>query len=144
MTRTYKRKSEKGQTAPEVMQRAVNLVVEEDRTVRSVAKEYDICHVTLGSYVKKYRNGETLVIGYKRNRQVFNDDQEVQLENYIRHSANIYFGLTPKELRSLAYEWAKMLDLVYPVTWDEKEMAGLVLIISKKTSWTLHPITRSH
>jgi response regulator of citrate/malate metabolism len=55
MVRKYKRKTEQGKTEPQIMKKAVDVVLEEKRSVRAVAKEYKICHVTLRRYIEKKR-----------------------------------------------------------------------------------------
>ncbi|CAH2084120.1 unnamed protein product [Euphydryas editha] len=37
----------------------------------------------------------------------------------------MHYGLTTVQIRKLAYEYAKSLNLKYPVKWDENKMAGL-------------------
>ncbi|KAK6186097.1 hypothetical protein SNE40_008200 [Patella caerulea] len=53
--------------------------------------------------------------GYTKPRQVFTDEQENQLATYLQHAASIYFGLSPREVRMLAYECAKPFNLLMPV-----------------------------
>ncbi|XP_039300200.1 uncharacterized protein LOC120355656 [Nilaparvata lugens] len=36
----------------------------------------------------------------------------------------MFYGLTPKSTRKLAYEYAKINNLQYPKTWDERKEAG--------------------
>lgn len=43
---------------------------------------------------------------------------------YILKSSAVYYGLSIVELRSLAYEYAKKIEIDYPSTWNEKRMAG--------------------
>ena len=46
--------------------------------------------------------------------QVFNTEQESKLAGYLKHAAEIYFGLSPNELRILAYQCAKRVDIPVP------------------------------
>ena len=53
MVRTYKRTSSRGTTPPDVIKAAVEAVLTTGRSVRDVADQYSMCHVTLFRYVKK-------------------------------------------------------------------------------------------
>lgn len=76
--RSYKRKTTRGTTSSDIIKKAVSLVINENRSVRAVAKELEICHVTLFRYVKKKRETgiDTETVGYIPNRQIFNKEQE--------------------------------------------------------------------
>lgn len=45
-------------------------------------------------------------MSYAKPRQIFSDELEEQLEEYIVYSLKIYFGLTPHNIKVLAYELA--------------------------------------
>uniref|UniRef100_UPI00358FE895 uncharacterized protein n=2 Tax=Myxine glutinosa TaxID=7769 RepID=UPI00358FE895 len=142
MPQTSTWKTAKGRTPPDVMMRAVDTVINEKRSIRSVAQEYNICHVTLMRYVRKKKNlvglqdesddsraksvAMNITVGYIPNRQVFTDAQENEVERYILAAANIYFGLTPKEICSLAYQCATMFKVKMPPSWIKDECAGPV------------------
>ena len=50
--------------------------------------------------------------------------QEAEIEAYIKQAASIFFGLSPEEIRSLAYQCAQMMNISMPSTWAENELAG--------------------
>ena len=54
MVRKYKRRTERGAAD---LQDAARKANEDKRSIRSVAKEAGICHVTLNRYIKKHRDG---------------------------------------------------------------------------------------
>ena len=64
--------------------------------------------MTLCRYVKQAREHrlENFQFGYNIKKQIFSDAQELQLEDYILKASHIYFGLSPKEVRKLAYKCA--------------------------------------
>ena len=65
-----------------------------------------------------------LGIGYKHNRQVFSAEQEISLQGYLERAANIYFGLSPKNVRELAYECAIEFGLEMSDQWSRDKCAG--------------------
>ncbi|KAK4874282.1 hypothetical protein RN001_013642 [Aquatica leii] len=48
-------------------------------------------------------------MGYTSPRQIFNAEEEFQLETYIKKACDIYFGLTLTEVRKLANDCGKAL-----------------------------------
>ena len=56
--------------------------------------------------------------------QVFNEEDETVLADYLHRSADIYFGLSPIDVRKLAYLVATKLNLKIPTSWTEKLAAG--------------------
>ncbi|RXN36342.1 tigger transposable element-derived 6-like protein [Labeo rohita] len=99
-------------------------------SVRAVAKSKGICHVTLNRYWQKYKemkdqgSRDLPRVGYCSPHQVFNREQEETLSQYISQAADIYYGLTPREIRKFAYQLLVEYNIPQPQTWDEKKMAG--------------------
>jgi len=56
---------------------------------------------------------------------VLSAQQEISFENHLLHASDIYFGFTSIQARSLAYQYAKQMNIDYPHSWDRDEMAGL-------------------
>lgn len=48
----------------------------------------------------------------------------MELVNYVIKASDIYFGLSPKDVRGLAYQYAVALKLPVPQSWCEKSLAG--------------------
>lgn len=115
-----------------VMDAASHEVIENGKSIRSVAKTFDICHVSLYRFIKKLRSRPTSqkqlprpTTGYKPHNKVFTHEQEQTLNSYIRNCADLYFGLTPREVRKLAYECAVKHELKMPSSWTETGLAGV-------------------
>ncbi|XP_063891128.1 uncharacterized protein LOC135116582 [Helicoverpa armigera] len=131
--RTYKRKSERGNISKDVYEQAA-VILEEDKTkkVRGVAKDFGLCHMSLTRFLKKRKEAkekgtplESVTMGYKKNRQVFNDKQEAVLVSYLIKCSQIYYGLTPKDVRQLAFECALKHNFVTPQSWLDNKEAGV-------------------
>lgn len=125
--RTYKRKSTRGLVSKELLQTAANAVINDGRKIKTVARELDICHMTLYRFVKKVRAGEeNITTGYKKTRAVFTEEQEDKLADYVLKCSSIFFGLLPEELKKLAYECAVKFNAPnIPPSWHENRKAGL-------------------
>lgn len=52
-------------------------------------------------------------------------EAELSLSKYLKKSSDMYFGLTVKQVRGLAYDFAKKLKLPVPVSWEICQMAGV-------------------
>ena len=82
--------------------------VRQGKTERSVAKDYSICHETLNRYCKKLQNlreqGSRKLprVGYHSSQKVFDAQQEEVLTGYLIEAADLYYGLTPREVGLLS------------------------------------------
>ncbi|XP_063731553.1 uncharacterized protein LOC134859146 [Eleginops maclovinus] len=126
MPRDRKRTTDRGVPLP-IMSLAAATVTNERRTVRSVAKQYSICHTTLYRFMKKRERlgpGEEMRTGYWTPRRVFSAEQEDSLADYLRRAADLFYGLSTKEVRRLAFQLAFFYKCSYPDTWNECSMAG--------------------
>ena len=132
MGRDFKKKTNRGETPADTMLRAVKQVKLFNRSIRQTALEFNINYKTLGRYCKKITDAELedsvvvpfLPVGYTRNRQVLSDEMEDELCKYLLETADIYFGLNAKEVRSLAYQLAVANNLSVPKNWEENKTAG--------------------
>lgn len=68
--RNYKKKTERGTTPTDVMARAVKMVKNEGRSIRSVAKDFNIAFRTLARYCQMANNSPIKKVGYARHRLV--------------------------------------------------------------------------
>nr|XP_042911567.1 MFS-type transporter clz9-like [Parasteatoda tepidariorum] len=107
------------------METAAKEVTELGLSIRASAKKYQICHVTLSRFVKSMKNNEKPASGYKPHSKVFDTAQELILCKYVLDAADLYYGLTTKDVRKLAYQCAVTYQLKFPDNWSEFEMAGI-------------------
>ena len=125
MPRIYKRKTEKGTYSLEAINNAVQRILKNSEKIRKVADEIGIDKSTLCRYVKKTKaEQEITTVGYYGNRKIFNDQAEAEICDYLKNSARMYFGLTPVEVRNLAFQIASKNNINMPHSWLEKSIAG--------------------
>ena len=127
MVRQRKRKTDRGNNSDR-LQEAAKDVWEYNKSVRSVARDFNVCHVTLYRYCKKIKNaqpgGSPPRTGYNPHNRVFSKEQENELAKYLLQAADLYYGLAPKDVRRFAFKCAVAYSLQFPKTWSEKNMAG--------------------
>lgn len=122
--RTYKRKTERGKTSEALLRQAADAVIKEGKKIKTVARDLEICHMTLHRFVTKLKAGKVPAVGYKP-RLVFTPEQEKLITNYILKCSSIYFGLLPEEVRKLAYECAVKYSLGnIPLSWHKNRKSG--------------------
>ncbi|CAG9584656.1 unnamed protein product [Danaus chrysippus] len=106
-------------------------------SIRKASTRVNVPFATLKRYYWKANNCELLdellpselEPNYPVNK-IFTDSQEIALKNYYSHCALLFYGLTPKESRKVAYQCAKINNLKMPASWETKQMAGKDWLIS--------------
>ncbi|CAH2003296.1 unnamed protein product [Acanthoscelides obtectus] len=128
--RNYIRKTGRGKTPVDVFERAANEVLVNKKSLRTVAADFEINHMTLQRFCKKQKQKEDeglegpIHVGYRPNRQVLPDEMEADLEEYLLDQAKYYFGLSTKEVRRLAFEYAVKNNIAVRPNWNENKMAS--------------------
>lgn len=116
--RNYKRKSDRGTKSVELMQRAADLVINENKSLRQVCRDYELSKTSLSRFIKRMKNDPVnLRFGYGSPRQIFNKEQEASLTEYLLKLAQIFHGIGPKEVRRMAYDCAIKYKISVPSTW---------------------------
>lgn len=106
-------------------------------SIRKASRRVNVPFATLKRYYWKTKNCESLdellpsefEPNYSVNK-IFSDSQEIELKNYFSHCALLFYGLTAKESRKIAYQCAKINNLKMPASWETKQMAGKDWLIS--------------
>ena len=86
MVRNYKRKTDHGNTAPDIVERAVTAVLAGGK-VATIAKEYGIPRMTLTQYVLKHRSGNRAIQSYnavRKNKMILTSEMEEDLANHVK------------------------------------------------------------
>ena len=126
MVRNYKRKTDHGKTALDIIERAVTAVLAGGK-VATIAKEFGIPRMTLTRYVVKHSNGNRAIHSYdvvRKNKMILSSEMEKDLANHVKLLANMFHGLSVTKCRELAYEFAKHNEITMPSSWMKNEKAG--------------------
>ena len=134
MVRTYQRKTNKANVEPENILAAVKKVLQTGSSIRSTANEFGLNYKSLGRYIQQVQDKnineitvDDIKCGYQREyKLVFSSEDEEQLVKYILRSAEIFYGLTPAKIRTLAYQFAMTNygEGSVPKSWISNEKAG--------------------
>ena len=109
------------------MREAVELVRQGMR-LREAAKAKAVAHQTLARYVKKQEQHPGQEIRMRPTyecRMVFDAEQEKALADYLVASSNMFYGITTKECRRLAYEMCVVSSIACPTKWADEMAAGI-------------------
>lgn len=122
--RNYKRKTNRGQTPRDVMERAADAVAG-GKSVRSAAKDFAIDRMTLKRYIER-RDGQqgTAYAPVALRHQVFSPDMETDLGDHVKQLSDMFHGLSVNRCCTLAYEFAKRNNVDVPASWDREKKAG--------------------
>ncbi|KAG5893535.1 hypothetical protein JTB14_006069 [Gonioctena quinquepunctata] len=111
-----------GAHTEEIMRAAVELITSGEK-IRKAAKLKELPYATLIRYYLKTKNAREdlnvrLVPNYNVN-QIFNSEQEEALKKYLKNCAYLFYGLTNKDYRLLAYETAVINKIRIPESWKK-------------------------
>lgn len=96
---------------------AVNAVINGTLSTRTAAKQFNVSRTTLQNHLKKTQADQLFV--YENNcdnRKVFSVEQEEMLCNYLIISSKMLYGVSIKEARKLAYNFANVNNITYPAS----------------------------
>lgn len=126
MPRYYKRRSDRT-FCPIAMRRAVEQVILNGGTLRTVARLNEVTKSTLAKYVAKAREQGIDNVNYTPDFQkslVLSSEMESELAKYLLTASNMFHGLTPMATRRLAFEFATKNNIEVPAPWIEKKTAS--------------------
>lgn len=108
MVRDYKKKTNRQSWSTEAMNNAVEAVISGQSGCLKASNQFDVPQSTLERYVKKRKENPDYKIDKTAGKfkNVFTEEQELELVNYLKTMEARLFGLTMKDLRSLAYQLA--------------------------------------
>jgi hypothetical protein len=118
MPRTYIRKTEKSKWTEEDLKTAI-AAIQSGRKIREVGRSYNIPEATLRDKLKTNINTKVKL----ERKPVFSNEQEAVIKSHVIKLANMFFGITPIELRRLAYQFAEANNIKHRFD-KELNMAG--------------------
>jgi len=125
MVRNYKRETQTGLTSSATMKSALRDHLEKGYGICQAAKLHNIPYPTFRRYLMKIKEGqETKLEAEFKQRQVFTEQQEKELCEYLVRSSQMGFGLSSVECRKLAFELGLKNDIKMPRQWKKNETAG--------------------
>ncbi|XP_031637668.1 uncharacterized protein LOC116350086 [Contarinia nasturtii] len=139
MANRRERKTDHGVSDFDALLNAIKAIKIEKKRIRPTARAYSISKTSLTRYVEKLdkevadisklSDVELLAIlrriaSYATPKLVFNGEEGEALVVYLVRCCHLYYGLSITELRQLAYQYARKLNIAYPTNWDTDQMAG--------------------
>lgn len=103
------------------------MILKQEVTVYKAAKDFGLSKTTLLRQLKSFKASGLPSYEYKQNndtKKVFTDSEEILLVTYIQKAAQLHYGLSLKDVRTLAYQFAKVNNKSYDSSWDVNKQAG--------------------
>ncbi|XP_054261371.1 uncharacterized protein LOC128985651 [Macrosteles quadrilineatus] len=123
----------------EILEEAVKAVLD-GKSLRKTANEFSINKSTLWNYVKTQgKSGNESVdikLGKNDTKKVFTEKQETELVEYLETAARLHYGLTKRETRVLAFEYASINKIKCPEQWGVEKIAGKEWMRAFLKRWT--------
>jgi len=133
MPRHYIRKNPNCTDRTEFSDEAIKLAIQrvlDGEAALKVSKATGIPRTTIRRKVALIKNDPDLSISacispnFKKS-QVFTDEQETKISEYLENCSEMFYGLTTNQTRELAYQTAVFNKLRYPKSWDRDKKAGI-------------------
>jgi len=126
MVRNYCKKTNRQEWSIDAMNRAIQAVVNKEMGFYKASKQLNVPQTTLERHTKKKLEDQSYEIkkkGGSKFQCVFSEEQENELVDYLLGMEGRLFGLTMKDLRSLAFQLAQRNSLSHRFNSD-MTMAG--------------------
>jgi hypothetical protein len=121
MPRNYHRKTDRASWSASALEQALRSIKQSEKTIGEAAVEYGIPKTTLHRHL---RGKSMKKPGIASGRcPVLNDKFEQELVDHIKHMQRIMFGLTPMEVRRIAFQLAERNHLKHPFS-HKTQLAG--------------------
>lgn len=136
MVRNYTRKTNRALISEDAVRAALQDIHNGNMSFRVAAAHHGVNRSTLYKRLKNLREHHpdlpdigpsTSTHGRSKygHQQVFSVEEEAMLEEYLVQSSKLQYGLTYKQVRDLAYDYAIKLQCKFPNRWETEKTAGL-------------------
>lgn len=139
--KTYQKRTDRT-FSEEAMKQALSSVLKDNMSIRKSAQLHGVTKSRLCDYVKKAKEqgvDNIMLVPSFRVRQVFTEDMEKNLASYLIKCSNMFYGLPPKEVRKLAFQFAMQNKLNVPKTWTEKKWRAVIGFQVSYTEIQIYP-----
>ncbi|XP_031332515.1 uncharacterized protein LOC116162896 [Photinus pyralis] len=127
MGRIWARKTNRERITEQQLRNALE-EVRKGSSIRRVAISFNISKSSLARHVSASQHVHNIVeFKYNPNiavKQVFSTQQEEMICQYLKTASKMHYGLSTKQVKRLAYQYAIALKLQLPRQWEEKKEAG--------------------
>ncbi|KAG5895078.1 hypothetical protein JTB14_021040 [Gonioctena quinquepunctata] len=93
MVKPRVKKTTRGEIPQELYEQAAYDVINGNAKVRTTAKKYGMCHISLRRFVIAKKNNKNPQVGYHPHNRVFTYEQEQQLGKYCTICSKLYLDL---------------------------------------------------
>jgi len=130
MVRTYLKKRNKPDVPEAVIQEGVRDVQERRLSPRVEAFRYGVTRTALHYRILKISYGDEcnrpdVFTSLYTSRQIFSENQELMLVDYVIKCSKMNYGMTYKSIRQLAYDCGRRLQRKFLNSLIENKIAGI-------------------
>lgn len=119
MPRNYARKTKINSYNEETLEAALSAIRNDGRKIREVGRSFDIPESTL----RKKLTGDGSKTPRLGRKAIFPSETEAGLKHYVLTLAKLFYGVTPKQLRHLAFKYAEANNIPHKFN-KETQLAG--------------------
>ncbi|XP_072400708.1 uncharacterized protein [Diabrotica undecimpunctata] len=129
MPRQYKRREGAKKRTPvdsQKLKEAVLDVINTGTSLKGTASRYQINVMTLKRYVRRQRSENVEITYYPdyKKAQIFTNAEENMFKDYLDVASKLHHGLTTKQAKELAYEFAVRNNKKIPASWNKHKQAS--------------------
>ncbi|KAF2882114.1 hypothetical protein ILUMI_24036 [Ignelater luminosus] len=118
----FKKKNKRREIPKDIILRAIEKVSKRGK-IKTTACKYDIPRFNLQRYLKQ--NGAVKDVSSQFiSNQIFTNDEEKKMSEYLTTSAKLNYGLSKIQTRQLAFDYACAIQKKVPENWTKNKIAS--------------------